>query len=64
VGLLPAGEARRLLAGVALAAIGPVTAATVAEHGLPITVMPRHYTAPALAAAIARHFAEAEPGPR
>ena len=64
VGLLPAGEARRLLAGVALAAIGPVTAATVAEHGLPITVMPRQYTAPALAAAIARHFAEAEPGPR
>ena len=64
VGLLPPDEARRLLAGVALAAIGPITAATVAEHGLPITVMPRQYTASALAAAIARHFAKPEPGPK
>jgi uroporphyrinogen III methyltransferase/synthase len=64
VGLLPPDEARRLLAGVVLAAIGPITAATVAEHGLPITVMPRQYTASALVAAIARHFAGSQPGPR
>jgi uroporphyrinogen-III synthase len=58
VALLPAGTARRLLAGVVLAAIGPITAATLAEHGLSAAVMPREYTVPALAAAIAAHFAQ------
>jgi uroporphyrinogen III methyltransferase/synthase len=57
LGLLPREETRRLLAGVALAAIGPVTAATLAEYGLEVSIMPREYTIPALAAAIAAHFA-------
>jgi uroporphyrinogen-III synthase len=57
LGLLPREEIRRLLAGVALAAIGPITAATLAEYGLEVSVMPREYTIPALAAGIAAHFA-------
>jgi uroporphyrinogen III methyltransferase / synthase len=56
VNLLAPGEVRQLLAGVALAAIGPVTAGTLAEYGLAIDIMPREYTVPALAAAIAGHF--------
>jgi uroporphyrinogen III methyltransferase / synthase len=64
VALLPPGEARRLLSGVVLAAIGPITAATIAEYGLTVSVMPREYTVPALAAAIARHFAGRDPAAR
>ncbi len=55
--LLGPDEIRRLLAGVVLAVIGPITAATVAEYGLPVHVMPREYTISALASAIAAHFA-------
>ena len=47
---------RRLLGGIALAAIGPITAATIAEYGLEALISPREYTIPALAAAIAAHF--------
>jgi uroporphyrinogen III methyltransferase/synthase len=57
--LLAPGDIRRRLAGVALAAIGPVTAATIAEYGLEAAIVPREYTIPALAAAIAAHFAAA-----
>jgi uroporphyrinogen III methyltransferase/synthase len=64
VALLPPDEARRLLSGVVLAAIGPITAATVAEYGLAVSVMPREYTVPALAAAIARHFTGRDPAAR
>jgi len=64
VALLPKGEARRLLSSVVLAAIGPITAATVAEYGLTVSVMPREYTVPALAAAIARHFTDRDPAAR
>jgi uroporphyrinogen III methyltransferase/synthase len=59
MGLLAPGDIRRRLAGVALAAIGPVTAATIAEYGLEAAIIPREYTIPALAAAIAAHFAGA-----
>jgi uroporphyrinogen III methyltransferase/synthase len=55
---LAPGTARRLLAGVVLAAIGPITAATLAEHALSAAVVPHEYTVPALAAAIAAHFAQ------
>jgi uroporphyrinogen III methyltransferase/synthase len=54
--LLGSDDARRRLAGVALAAIGPITAATLAEYGLEARISPREYTIPALAAAIAAHF--------
>ena len=51
------GERRAWFAGVTVASIGPITAATAAEHGFATTVMPSDYTIPALARAIARHFA-------
>jgi uroporphyrinogen III methyltransferase/synthase len=49
-------ERRAWFAGVTVASIGPITAATAAEHGLTTTVMPSDYTIPALARALARHF--------
>ena len=39
-----------------LAAIGPVTTRTLERHGLKAAVMPKDYTIPALADAIAAHF--------
>lgn len=40
----------------ALAAIGPVTAATLKENGLPCQIMPRDYTIPALVQAIVTYY--------
>jgi len=57
VALLPGGRVAELLAGVALAAIGPVTAATLAEHGLSAAIVAGEYAIPALASAIADYFA-------
>jgi uroporphyrinogen III methyltransferase/synthase len=45
----------RLTAGVAIACIGPITAQTAAEQGLPATVVASVNTIPALAEAIVRH---------
>jgi uroporphyrinogen-III synthase len=59
--LLAPADARRLLDGVIVGAIGPITAETAAEHGLRVSVMPREYTIPALADAIAGHFETAPP---
>jgi uroporphyrinogen III methyltransferase/synthase len=56
VALLGGRDVRRLVADAALAAIGPITAATAAEHGLRVEIVPRDYTVPALAQAIAAHF--------
>ena len=58
---LPAGDARRLLDGVVVAAIGPITAETAAEHGLRVSVIPHEYTIPALADAIAEYFETSSP---
>ncbi len=49
-------ERRAWLARVTVASIGPVTAATAAEYGLATHVMPREYTIPALARAIAEYY--------
>jgi len=54
--LLGPADVRRLLEGVVVAAIGPITAETAAEHGLTVSVMPHEYTVPALADAIAGYF--------
>jgi len=51
-------ERRAWFAGVTVASIGPITAATAAEHGFATTVMPSDYTIPALARAIAHHFGQ------
>jgi len=53
-------EERRAWRGrVAVASIGPITAATAAEYGLATDVMPGEYTIPALARALADYFARA-----
>ena len=53
-------EERRAWRGrVAVASIGPITAATAAEYGLSTDVMPSEYTIPALARALADYFARA-----
>ena len=50
-------ERRAWFGGVTVASIGPITAATAAEHGFQTAVMPTDYTIPALARALAQHFA-------
>jgi uroporphyrinogen III methyltransferase/synthase len=50
-------QRRAWFAGVTVASIGPITAATAAEYGLQTGVMPREYTIPALARAIREYFA-------
>ncbi len=60
--LLTETERRTWLAGVTVASIGPITAATAAEYGLVTDVMPQEYTIPALARALADHFALASAG--
>lgn len=49
---------RRLVAQVAIACIGPITARTAEEYGLTVTIMPTENTVPALAEAIVKHFSE------
>ncbi|MBI3825443.1 MAG: uroporphyrinogen-III synthase [Candidatus Rokubacteria bacterium] len=63
VELFTAEERRLWLGDVLVASIGPVTAATAAEYGLTTAVMPAEYTIPALARALAAHFARL-PAPR
>jgi uroporphyrinogen III methyltransferase / synthase len=50
-------ERRTWLARPTVASIGPITAATAAEYGMQTDVMPSEYTIPALARALAEHFA-------
>jgi uroporphyrinogen III methyltransferase/synthase len=56
-GLFPSRDLPRLLSGVAIACIGPVTRATAGELGLEARIVPREYTIPALAHAICQHYA-------
>jgi uroporphyrinogen III methyltransferase / synthase len=59
-GLEAAGYApERILAGVALAAIGPITAGTLREHGLEPKIVAEEYSVPGLVRAILAHFAPA-----
>jgi uroporphyrinogen-III synthase len=51
------GGQRRHLTGVCLGAIGPITAATMAEEGLSVDVMPDEYTLAGLVDALGTHFA-------
>jgi len=64
--LLGEAELKRLVRDgrPVVACIGPVTAATARECGLPVTVVPRTYTAAALAAALVDHFRQAPAGER
>jgi len=53
---LGAEPAADLLRTTAVAAIGPVTAEAAAQHNIETTIMPAHYTIPALVDAIAEYF--------
>jgi uroporphyrinogen III methyltransferase/synthase len=55
--LFSAEERRSWRGRVAIASIGPITAATAAEYGLATDIMPGEYTIPALARALADYFA-------
>jgi uroporphyrinogen III methyltransferase / synthase len=48
----------QLLAGVAVACIGDITAATAAEYGLRTHILPNEYTVPALTRAIADYYSK------
>ncbi len=54
--LLKEEDFKKLLKGIAIAGIGPVTARTAKEHGLKVQIQPRQYTIPGLTEAIARYF--------
>ena len=54
--LFGAAELPRLLRGVTVACIGPVTRATAEGRGLATQIVPGDYTIPALARAIVTHF--------
>ena len=49
-------ELDQLTKGVRIACIGPITASTVREQGLSVSIIPEANTVPALAEAIAQHF--------
>ena len=49
-------ELQRLMSGVAVAAIGPITAKTAESHGLKVDVQPVEYTIPCLVESIVMHF--------
>ena len=55
--LFDTNDLSALLAGVCVACIGDVTAATAAEYGLRADVQPAEFTTHALARAVAEHFA-------
>jgi uroporphyrinogen III methyltransferase/synthase len=56
VKLVGAEPAADLLRPIVVASIGPVTAEAAAQSNIQTTVMPTHFTIPALAAAIADYF--------
>jgi len=49
-------ELAKLLEGVCIAAIGPITSKTIASHGLTVNIQPERYTIEALVAALAAHY--------
>jgi uroporphyrinogen-III synthase len=54
--LFGAAELPRLMAGVTVACIGPITRATAQGRGLEPRIVPEDYTIPGLARAIVAHF--------
>ncbi len=49
-------EVKKLTEAAAVACIGPITAQTAREHGLPVTIQAAQNTVPALVEAIVQHF--------
>jgi uroporphyrinogen III methyltransferase/synthase len=54
--LLKKEDLKKLVKGIAIACIGPVTAGTAKEWGLEVQIQPKQYTIPALTRAIAEYF--------
>lgn len=54
--LLKKEDLKKLVKGIAIACIGPVTARTAKEWGLEVQIQPKQYTIPALTRAIAEYF--------
>lgn len=50
------GEGARLLRGVTVASIGPITTETAKKYGVETAIMPTDYTIPALAEAIVNYY--------
>ncbi len=51
-------DLKRLLTGVRIAAIGPITAKTVTDNGLRVDIQPQEYTIPAMVDAIVQEFSK------
>ena len=60
--LLKKGDLKKLLKGIAIACIGPVTARTAKEWGMKVHIQPKEYTIPALTKAIVEYFGS-DPSP-
>ena len=56
--LLPADNFKRLLDGVAIASIGPITTDTATELGFETHITAQTYTIPGLCDAIVKHYAK------
>jgi uroporphyrinogen III methyltransferase/synthase len=54
--LLKKEDLKKLLKGIAIACIGPVTARTAKEWGLKVRIQPKQYTIPGLTREIAEYF--------
>jgi uroporphyrinogen III methyltransferase/synthase len=54
--LLKKEDLKKLVKGIAIASIGPVTARTAKGRGLNVQIQPKQYTIPGLTRAIAEHF--------
>lgn len=63
LGAADSDELRRLLDGVSIAAIGPITADTVREHGLRVDIQPQRFTIDDMVQAIAAVYRNKEAQP-
>lgn len=54
--LLKKEDLQKLLKGIAIACIGPVTAKTAKGWGMKVKIQPKQYTIPALTGAVAQYF--------
>ena len=62
--LLRKEDLQKLLSGVVIACIGPITARTAKGWGMRVQIQPKEYTIPALTQAISDHFARKGVGSR
>lgn len=54
--LLKGGDLDKILKGIAIACIGPITARTATEQGMKVHLQPKQYTIPGLTQAIVKYF--------